>query len=123
MRASRVSKSRLFAALIAALVALLLPLLVSPYYVGLAVQICIYAIFAASLDLLVGHTGLPSMGHAAYFGAAGYATAFLYLAGVKTFWLALVAGIAVGGATAALFGLLALRAQGPYFMIISMALA
>ena len=117
------STSRLLTALIAVLVALLLPFVVSPYYVGLAVQICIYAIFAASLDILVGHTGLPSMGHAAYFGAAGYATAFLCLAGVKSFWLSLVVGAAVGGATAALFGLLALRAQGPYFMIISMALA
>ena len=123
MRIVGISKTRLLTALIAALVALLLPFLVSTYYVSLAVQVCIFAIFAASLDILVGHTGLPSLGHAAYFGAAGYATAFLYLAGVKSFWLALAAGMAVGGATAALFGLLAMRAQGPYFMIISMALA
>jgi branched-chain amino acid transport system permease protein len=50
----------LFAVLI-----LLLPFLFSNYYVGLATQIFIMAIFAMSLDVLVGHTGLPSMGHAA----------------------------------------------------------
>ena len=83
----------------------------------------IFAIFASSLDILVGHTGLPSMGHAAYFGAAAYAAGFLYLAGIKSFWVALAVGIGVGGATAALFGFLAVRATGPYFMIITLALA
>lgn len=117
------SRVRFFVAILAALLAIFLPYLVSTYYVGLAVQICIFAIFAASLDILVGHTGLPSMGHAAYFGAAAYAAGFLYLAGLKSFWLAILLGMATGGAMAALFGLLAMRAQGPYFMIISLALA
>ncbi len=61
----------------------------------------IFAIFAMSLDILVGYTGLPSMGHAAYFGAAAYTTAFLFLAGVKSFWLVVAGGIAVGGLMAA----------------------
>jgi branched-chain amino acid transport system permease protein len=117
------SKSRLFALLLVALVAALLPFLVGSYYVGLAIQICIYAVFAASLDILVGHTGLPSMGHAAYFGAATYTVGILFLAGIKSFWFAAVAAMAIGGATAALFGLLAMRAMGPYFMIITIALA
>jgi branched-chain amino acid transport system permease protein len=123
MSAMSRSKTRLLVVILAALVAALLPLLVSSYYVGLAVQICIFAIFAASLDILVGHTGLPSMGHAAYFGAAAYAAGFLYLAGIKSFWVTLVVGIGTAGATAALFGLLAMRAQGPYFMLISLALS
>jgi branched-chain amino acid transport system permease protein len=76
-----------------------------------------------SLDILVGHTGLPSMGHAAYFGVAAYATGFLHLAGVKSFWLVIVFGMGLGGLAAALFGLLAIRARGPYFMIITLALA
>jgi branched-chain amino acid transport system permease protein len=63
------------------------------------------------------------MGHAAYFGAAAYTTAFLYLAGIKSFWLAVSLGVALGGLTAALFGLLAVRAHGPYFMIITVALS
>jgi branched-chain amino acid transport system permease protein len=108
----------LFAVLI-----ILLPFLFSNYYVGLAIQILIMAIFAMSLDILVGHTGLPSMGHAAYYGVAGYATGFLYLAGIKNFWLVIVLGMGLGGVTAAFFGLLAIRARGPYFMLITLALS
>jgi branched-chain amino acid transport system permease protein len=100
-----------------------LPSMVSNYYVGLGIQMFIMAIFAMSLDLLVGYTGLPSLGHAAYFGVAGYATGFLYLAGVKSFWIVVIAGVGLGGLTAALFGLLAIRARGPYFLIITLALA
>jgi len=108
----------LFAALI-----LLLPFLFSNYYVGLVIQIFIMAIFAMSLDILVGHTGLPSMGHAAYYGVAAYATGFLCLAGVKNFWFVIVFGMGLGGLTAAFFGLLAIRARGPYFMLITLALS
>jgi branched-chain amino acid transport system permease protein len=106
-----------------AVLSVLLPLLVSNYYVGLTIQIFIMAIFAMSLDILVGHTGLPSMGHAAYYGVAGYATGFLCLAGVKNFWLVIVLGMGLGGLAAAFFGLLALRARGPYFMLITLALS
>ena len=108
----------LFAALI-----LLLPFLFSNYYVGLVIQIFIMAIFAMSLDILVGHTGLPSMGHAAYYGIAAYGTGFLCLAGVKNFWFVIVFGMGLGGLTAAFFGLLAIRALGPYFMLITLALS
>jgi branched-chain amino acid transport system permease protein len=106
-----------------AIVVILLPFLFSNYYVGLVIQIFIMAMFAMSLDLLVGHTGLPSMGHAAYYGVAAYATGFLYLAGVKNFWLVIILGMGLGGLAAAFFGLLALRARGPYFMLITLALS
>ncbi len=106
-----------------AVVIILLPFLFSNYYVGLAIQIFIMAIFAMSLDILVGHTGLPSMGHGAYYGIAAYATGFLYLVGVKNFWLVIVLGMGLGGLAAAFFGLLALRARGPYFMLITLALS
>jgi branched-chain amino acid transport system permease protein len=76
-----------------------------------------------SLDILVGHTGLPSMGHAAYFGVAAYATGFLYFAGIKNFWIVIVLGMGFGGLAAAFFGLLAIRARGPYFMLITLALS
>jgi branched-chain amino acid transport system permease protein len=105
------------------IIIILLPSLVSNYYLGLAIQIFIMTIFAMSLDILVGYTGLPSLGHAAYFGVAAYATGFLYFAGIKNFWFVIVFGAVFGGLTAALFGLLALRARGPYFMLITLALA
>ncbi len=102
---------------------LFLPYFFSNYYVGLVIQIFIMAIFALSLDILVGHTGLPSLGHATYFGVAAYATGLLYLAGIKNFWLVMVVGIGLGGLTAVLFGFLAIRALGAYFMLITLALS
>lgn len=123
MKIGGVMKRKLFLILLVAVLVVLLPIFVSTYYAGLAIQIFIMAIFAMSLDILVGYTGLPSMGHAAYFGAAAYTTGFLYLAGIKNFWLVMVLGIGLGGLTAALFGLLAVRAHGPYFMIITVALS
>jgi len=51
----------------------------SDFYVNVATQILIAAIFAMSLNLLMGHTGIPSLGHAAYFGAGAYTMALLSL--------------------------------------------
>lgn len=118
----KINRSHLFLALAAIFLILLLPSMISNYYVGLAIQIFIMAIFAMSLNLLVGYTGLPSLGHAAYFGVAGYAAGFLYLAGIKNLWLVMISGMILGGMTAALLGLLAIRARGPYFLIITLAL-
>ncbi|MCJ7783781.1 MAG: branched-chain amino acid ABC transporter permease, partial [Desulfobacterales bacterium] len=123
MKVAEIIKGPFFLPSLFAVLIILLPFLFSNYYVGLAIQIFIMAIFAMSLDVLVGHTGLPSMGHAAYYGVAGYATGFLCLAGVKNFWLVIVFGMGLGGLTAAFFGLLAIRARGPYFMLITLALS
>ena len=120
--AELLKKSFLLPSLFAVLI-VFLPFIFSNYYVGLVIQIFIMAIFAMSLDILVGHTGLPSMGHAAYYGVAAYATGFLFLAGVKNFWPVIVLGMGFGGLAAAFFGLLALRARGPYFMLITLALS
>jgi branched-chain amino acid transport system permease protein len=118
----KINRSHLFLAFAAIFLILLLPSMVSNYYVGLVIQIFIMAIFAMSLNLLVGYTGLPSLGHAAYFGVAGYAAGFLYLAGINNLWLVMISGMILGAMTAALLGLLAIRARGPYFLIITLAL-
>jgi len=108
-------------AVLALLIAL--PEMVRPYYVGLATRMLIFALFAMSLDLLLGYTGLASLGHAAYFGIASYTIALLVVrAGVDSgvaFPAALVAAAALG----ALFAPLALRARGSYFLMITFALA
>jgi branched-chain amino acid transport system permease protein len=83
----------------------------------------ILALFAMSLDLLIGYTGMPSLGHAAYFGIAAYATGLLALRLHWNVWLALPAGVLMAGLTAALFGLLALRTRGSYFLMITLALS
>jgi branched-chain amino acid transport system permease protein len=112
------------AAAAAALLTLwLLPLALSSYQLGLLTKVVIFAIFAMSLNLILGYGGLPSLGHAAYFGVAAYTVGLLALRGVRNFWLAVVVGLAAAALMAALFGLLALRAQGAYLLMITLALA
>ncbi len=110
-------------AIVAALAMLVLPLLLSNYYLGLATQMMIFALFAMSLDLLIGYTGMASLGHAAYFGIAAYATGLLALNLGWNVWLALPAGLFAAALAAALFGLLALRTRGSYFLMITLALS
>jgi branched-chain amino acid transport system permease protein len=92
------------------------------YPLTLCTQALIYAMLAMSLDLLLGYTGLPSLGHAAYFGVAAYVVAILaterQVGLVGCFAAALVAATL----TAALFGLVAIRATGTYFLMITLAL-
>src|SRR5690349_6953251 len=79
-----------------------------------------------SVDVLLGFTGLASLGQAAYLGIGAYLTAILatrYQFGLGyDFWLVVVFGIAAGAALAAVFGLLAIRATGVYFLMITLAL-
>jgi len=85
-----------------------------------------FAILAMSVDLLLGFTGLSSMGQAAYFGVGAYLTAVLatkFHFGLGwDFWLVVIMGIAIGAALAAFFGLFAIRAGGVYFLMITLAL-
>ena len=105
------------------LVLLLLPHFLSTYYLGLVIQMMIFALFAMSLDLLIGYTGMASLGHAAYFGVAAYATGLPALKLGWSVWLALPAGLLVAALTATLFGFLALRTRGSYFLMITLALS
>jgi branched-chain amino acid transport system permease protein len=99
------------------------PLAAGEFYVNLASQIFIAAIFAASLNLLVGYGGLPSLGHAAYLGVSAYISAWLYLKLGLAHWSA--APLALLGTTlmACLFGLIALRATGLGFLMLTLALS
>ena len=96
------------------------------FVILLATRAMAFAILAMSVDLLLGYTGLASMGQAAYFGVGAYLTAILatrFHFGLGwDFWLVVVLGILVGAALAALFGLFALRAGGDYFLMITLAL-
>jgi branched-chain amino acid transport system permease protein len=110
-------------ALFVALALLSCPLFLSSYYVGLMTQVLIFALFAMSLDLLVGSLGLPSLGHAAYFGMGAYTAGLLSLKLTNSFWVCLLAGTCSGLVLAALFGFLAIRTQGSSFLMITLALA
>jgi branched-chain amino acid transport system permease protein len=92
----------------------------------LATRALAFSILVMSLDILLGFTGLASLGQAAYLGVGAYLTAILatiYQFGLGIdFWLVVVLGILVGAALAAIFGLLAIRATGVYFLMITLAL-
>jgi len=102
---------------------LILPFFTGDFYVNLASQVLIAAIFALSLNLLVGFGGMTSLGHASYLGVAAYASALLttkYGFGHGTAALISILGTT---AMAALFGLIALRASGLGFLMITLALS
>jgi branched-chain amino acid transport system permease protein len=94
---------------------------ISPYDTGLLTQMLIYGIFAMSLDVLHGYTGMPSLGHAAYFGLAAYVTAICSLKLGWGFAAAASAGLAVTALAAAAFHLLALRTAHSYYLMITLA--
>ena len=98
----------------------------SSFVVLLATRALAFAILAMSLDILLGFTGLASLGQAAYFGVGAYLTAVLatkFQFGMGwDFWLVVVLGILLGAALAAVFGLFAIRATDVYFLMITLAL-
>ena len=112
------------------LVALALVAIVVPnsnsFLILLATRALAFAILVMSLDILLGYTGLASMGQAAYLGVGAYLTAILatkFQFGLGwDFWLVMLFGILIGAALAAVFGLLAIRASGVYFLMITLAL-
>jgi branched-chain amino acid transport system permease protein len=113
-------RALLAAAAIAGL-ALVAPML-SAYPLTLLTQALIVGILAMSLDLLLGYSGMPSLGHAAYFGVGAYAVAIMTTERQAGLIGCLVVGILLATLTAAVFGLLAIRAAGTYFLMITLAL-
>jgi branched-chain amino acid transport system permease protein len=107
------------------LVALLLfPWVGSDFYIQTVARMMILAIFAMSLDLLQGVTGLVSLGHAAYFGLAGYALAFVSPdTGPVSLWWSLPLSVAASGLAALIIGFFVVRTQGIYFIMVTMAFA
>jgi branched-chain amino acid transport system permease protein len=107
------------------IVALLAPF-AGPFVILLLAHVLVLGIVAMSVDLLLGYTGLPSLGQAAYLGVGAYLTAILatkFGFGLGwDFWLVVMLGMAAGAATAAFFGLFAIRASGVYFLMITLAL-
>ncbi|MFT6583677.1 MAG: branched-chain amino acid transport system permease protein [Alphaproteobacteria bacterium] len=102
----------------------LFPLIGEKFHILLATRIFILAIFAMSLNLLIGYTGLISFGHAAFFGAAGYILAIVSPEdGPVAFWWS--APLAIGGVAilAAAIGWMSIRTSGVYFIMITLAFA
>ena len=105
--------------------AVLLGLLIAPLalYPVLLMKILCFALFACAFNLLIGFTGLLSFGHAAFFGGAAYVTGHALKVWGVPFELGLLIGTAFSAATGWLIGGLAIRRQGIYFTMITLALA
>jgi branched-chain amino acid transport system permease protein len=100
------------------------PFVGSDFYAQVVSRMMILAIFAMSLDLLQGVTGLVSLGHAAFFGLAGYALAFITPASEPvSLWWTLPLAVAASGAAALLIGFFVVRTHGIYFIMVTMAFA
>ena len=100
------------------------PFVGADYYLQMVTRMMILAIFAMSLDLLQGVTGLVSLGHAAYFGVAGYALAFLTPPGEPvSLWWTLPAAVGISALLALIIGFLVVRTHGIYFIMVTMAFA
>lgn len=104
-----------------------LALLVAAPFIGLypvfMMKAMCYAIFACAFNLLLGFTGLLSFGHAAYLGAAAYATGWLIRSAGWSTEMGLLAGLVTGAVLGLAVGLIAIRRQGIYFAMITLAMA
>src|SRR5207253_2430668 len=103
-------------------VLLVAPPFVSSFLLALLTQAVIYSVLAMSLDLILGYIGLASLGHAAYLGLGAYSVGILATRHGASFWVTLIVGVLLATAVASIFGLLALRATGVYFLMITLAL-
>jgi branched-chain amino acid transport system permease protein len=113
------------AAFIAAIVvaaAAALPLLLSNYQVGLATEVLIFGILAMSIDILAGFAGRTSLGHGAIFGVSTYVVVYATAQSGLSPELAFAAGVLTATLVAMIFGLLAVRTSGVYFLLLTLAL-
>lgn len=127
-----VSRRRPWLLVALGLAAIIWPYLASaikPFYLSLTIDFLIFAIFAMSLDLLLGYTGLPSFGHAAFFGLGAYVLAYvasrsdLALNLTSNLLVTLPIVMVVTALVALLIGFFALRTSGIYFLMITLAFA
>lgn len=101
----------------------LAPFFLSLFYINLLSEILILAIFALGLNILVGYTGLVSLGHAAFFGVGGYTAALIAMNLSNNLFLTL--GLAILGSVlvAAVLGIFCIRVNGFYFLMLTLALS
>jgi branched-chain amino acid transport system permease protein len=103
-------------------VLLVLPWIIgNEFYINMATQVLIYALFALSINMMLGYGGMVSLGHAGYLGIAGYACILATIAGYDQLTAAVFA-VALSTLAAAFFGVLSLRAPGLGFIMITLAL-
>lgn len=110
-------------ALVMLAVAALVPVVTGEFYTRLAIEALLFGAIALSVDILLGFAGMLSLGQAAYFGLAAYATALLSIHVTQSFWLILIVVMPSVAILAAVFGTIAIRARGVYFALITFGAA
>lgn len=101
---------------------IIFPLILPVYQVGLLVQFFILAIFVMSYNFILGYGGLLSFAHAGFFGVGAYSVGLLGVnMGIDSLWLGVGTGLATSLLLAVVFGFFALRAQGIYFLMLTLA--
>jgi len=109
-------------ALVALALAILPVLLPNAFYLGIATHALIFDLFALSLNILIGHAGMTSLGHAVYLGVPAYAVAWLTTQAGWPILPTVLVALLMGTVISTLFGILALRASGLGFLMITLAL-
>lgn len=99
------------------------PRLLTEFRLALLTSVLIFGLLAASLDLLIGYTGLPSLGHAAFFGVGAYAAALVSTELSGNLFLVLAVATVAGGLVAGVVGALGVRSRGIYLLMLTLAVA
>ena len=110
-------------ALAAVVVLAVLPWVLVRYQLSILTDVLIFGLFALSLDLIMGYTGMVSFGHAAYFGLGAYGSALVLIHFGQPIPVALLAGALLAGVIAAPVGWFSTRATGIYFAMLTLAFA
>ncbi len=116
------SKGKLVGWLLVFIILAVVPTFTASYWVTLITQMFIFGILAMSLDLMMGYSGMPSFGHAGFFGVAAYVIAIFSTRYQIGFWPSLVTAIVLATVVSAIFGLLVAHSKGVYFLMITLAL-
>ncbi len=118
--ATSLKRGFLLLLILALLAAPLVPQIVYPVFL---MKVMCFALFACAFNLLLGHAGIVSFGHAAFFGSSAYITGYALRDLGLTPEIAIIAGVLFSAALGAVFGALAIRRQGIYLAMITLALA
>jgi branched-chain amino acid transport system permease protein len=110
------------AATLAVVVLALAPLFLAPFATNTLSRILVFGLLAVSLDLLVGVSGLPSLGHAAYFGIGAYAAGWVSINVTSAIPVPLIVGAVAGAIGAAATGWITVRAHGVFFLMLTLAI-
>jgi branched-chain amino acid transport system permease protein len=116
------SAGAIITALAVITVAALLPLMLSTYHLGLATEVLIFGLLAMSIDILAGFAGRTSLGHGAIFGVSTYVVVYAVMTAGLSPLVACLLGVLAATALGAVFGLLAVRTSGVYFLLLTLAL-